>query len=145
MTCSLSIVAAMPHRLHLVIVLGGLGLIGLGTILLTHDSAASSPVRIFWIVFLILFPIGLIGPVWRAWRWSAMACVMYGTIGLALDLATLVSIAPKLDGEASTAGLSGLSGLANFFLILFGGRSFLHLPPGLSPPESRPPNPPPLC
>jgi hypothetical protein len=80
-----------------------------------------------------------------AWRWSAMACVIYGTIGLALDLATLVSIAPHLDGELSTAALSGLSGLANFFLILFGGRSFLHLPSKLSPPGSHPPNPPTPC
>jgi len=124
--------------------LAGLGLIGLGTLLLTHSPVASSPAKVIWTVFLILLPIGLIGPVWMAWRWSAMACVIYGTIGLALDLATLASIAPYLDGEMSTAMLSGMSGLANFFLILLGGRSFLHLPSESSPPESHPPNPPSL-
>ena len=122
--------------------LAGLGLIGLGTLLLTHSPVASSPAKVIWTVFLILLPIGLIGPVWMAWRWSAMACAIYGTIGLALDLATLVSIASHLDGETSTAALSGISGLANFFLILLGGRSFLHLPSELSPPGARPPNPP---
>jgi len=123
-------------------VLGGLGLIGLQTILLTQAPLAMGLSRALWIVFLILIPLGLIGPVWMAWRWSAMACVVYGTIGLALDLATLVSIAPHLGEEIATAALSGLSGLANFFLVLFGGRSFLHLPSKVSPPESHPPNPP---
>jgi len=132
----------MPHRVHLSTVLGGLGLIGLQTILLTHASFAMGLSRALWIVFLILIPLGLIGPVWMAWRWSAMACVVYGTIGLALDLATLVSIAPHLDEEMATAALSGFSGLANFFLILFGGRSFLQLPSEVSPPGSHPPNPP---
>jgi hypothetical protein len=132
----------MPHRVHLSIVLGGLGLIGLQTILLTQAPLALGLTQTLWIVFLILLPLGLIGPVWMAWRWSAMACVFYGTIDLALDIATLVSIAPHLDREMSTAALSGLSGLANFFLILLGGRAFLHLPSELSPPESHPPNPP---
>jgi hypothetical protein len=132
----------MRHRVHLSIVLGGLGLIGLQTILVTPAPLAMSLTQALWIVFLILLPLGLIGPVWMDWRWSAMACVIYGTISLALDLATLVSIAPHLDGEMSTAALSGLSGLANFFLILLGGRAFLHLPSELSPPGSLPPNPP---
>jgi len=131
----------MPHRLQLVIVLGGLGLIGLAILFLTHGQAASSPTKVIWTVFLILLPIGLIGPVWMTWRWSAMACVVYGTIGLALDLATLVSIATHPDGEMSAVILSGLSGLANFFLILMGGRSFLHVSQELSPPGSRPSNP----
>ena len=131
----------MPYRLHLAIVLAGLGLIGLGTLLLTHSPAASAPTKVIWTVFLILLPIGLIGSVWMAWRWSAMACVVYGTIGLALDLATLVSIATHPDGEMLPVALSGLSGFANFFLIVLGGRSFLHLSPTLSPPGSRPPNP----
>ncbi len=140
-TCSLSIVAAMAHRRHLSIVLGGLGLIGLGTILFTRLPAASGLAKLLWTVFLIVLPIGLLGPVWMAWRWSAMACVIYGTIGLALDLATLVRIATQPDGEMFVAVVSGLSGLANFFLILFGGRSFLHFPPEFFPPGSHPPNP----
>jgi len=133
----------MPYRFHLAIVLAGLGLIGLGTLLLTHSPAASAPTKVTWTVYLVLLPIGLIGPVWMAWRWSAMACVVYGTIGLALDLATLVSIATHPDGEMLPVALSSLSGFANFFLIVLGGRSFLHLSLALSPPGSRPPNLPP--
>lgn len=30
--------------------------------------------------------------VWLKIRWAAMACVIYGTVGLALDLATTVQI-----------------------------------------------------
>jgi hypothetical protein len=138
----LSIVDPMPHQVYLITVLGGLGLIGLQTILLTHAPLAMGLSQALWIVFLILLPLSLIGPVWMAWRWSAMACVVYGTIGLALDLATLVSVAPHLDTEMPTSVLSGLSGLANFLLILFGGRSFLYLASELSPPRSHPPNPP---
>jgi hypothetical protein len=139
---ALSIVNPVAHRVYLITVLGGLGLIGLQTILLTQAPVTMGMSQALWIIFLILLPLGLIGPVWMTWRWSAMVCVVYGTIGLALDLATLVSIATHLDGEMPTAVLSGLSGFANFLLILFGGRSFLHLPPELSPPGSHPPNPP---
>ena len=132
----------MPDRHYLLGLLGSLCLLGGYSLLVTRASSAVGPTRSVWILFLILLPLALAGFVWMAWRWSAMACVIYGTIGLALDLATFVSIAPHLDGELSTAALSGLSGLANFFLILFGGRSFLHLPSERSPPGSHPPNPP---
>lgn len=135
----------MPDRHYLLGLLGGLCLLGGYSLRVAQASSTAGPARSVWIVFLILLPLALVGCVWMAWRWSAMACVIYGTIGLALDLATLVSIAPHLDGELSTAALSGLSGLANFFLILFGGRSFLHLPSKLSPPGSHPPNPPTPC
>lgn len=134
----------MPDRHYLLGLLAVLCLLGGYSLLPARASSSAGSVHSIWILFLILLPLVLAGSVWMAWRWSAMACVIYGTIGLALDLATLVSIAPQLDGEMSTAALSGLSGLTNFLLILFGGRSFLHLPPELSPRGSLPPNPPSL-
>jgi len=55
-------------------------------------------------------------------RGAMMAGVAYGTLGLALDLATLVQ---SLIGETDTVGyllLIIISGILNFFLILLGGR-----------------------
>ena len=71
-----------------------------------------------------------------------MACVIYGTVGLALDLATVASI---LGGQGETGALflfSALSGILNFLLILSGGRAFLHSFQVTALPGSRPPSPP---
>lgn len=58
-------------------------------------------------------------------RWVMMVGVVYGTIGLALDLATFVQ---SLTGETDTVGyllLIIISGILNFLLILLGGRGIL--------------------
>ncbi|TKB91078.1 MAG: hypothetical protein E8D41_11590 [Nitrospira sp.] len=71
-----------------------------------------------------------------------MACVIYSTIGLALDLATVTSI---LGGKGETGTLfffSVASGIVNFLLILFGARAFLHSFRETALPLSRPPSPP---
>jgi hypothetical protein len=93
-------------------------------------------------LYLIAFPLTLAGLVWIGWTWTAMACVIYGTVGLALDLATVTSI---LSGQGEIGALflfSEMSGIVNFSLILFGGRAFLHSSLGTALPVSRPPNPP---
>ena len=93
-------------------------------------------------LYLIAFPITLAGLVWIGWTWTSMTCVIYGTVGLALDLATVTSI---LGGQGETSALfllSAMSGTVNFLLILFGGRAFLHSFQGTALPESRPPSPP---
>ena len=93
-------------------------------------------------LYLIAFPITLAGLVWIGWIWTAMACVIYGTVGLALDLATVTSI---LGGQGDIGALfvfSAMSGIVNFLLIQFGGRAFLHSFQGTALPESRPPSPP---
>ena len=43
-----------------------------------------------------------------------MACVIYGTIGLALDLATVTSILGGHGGTDKMLALSGISGIVNF-------------------------------
>ncbi len=94
-----------------------------------------------WTPYLVLAPLALSGLVWMGWNWTAMACVMYGTIGVALDLSTIAGI---LGGQENTDGLlalSGASGLCNFLVILAGGYSFVRALQEPSPPESPPPSP----
>jgi hypothetical protein len=104
--------------------------------------ASTTPASAWWIGFLVLMPLGLGVLVWQGIRWSGMACVIYGTVGLALDLATAVQILTK-DSDVFRQVLSSVvSGLLNFLLTLFGGRSFLDVFRGPQPQGSPPPNPP---
>jgi hypothetical protein len=87
-------------------------------------------------------PLTLAVLIWLHLRWAAMACVIYATVGLALDMATIIQVLTK-DSELGVSLIANaLSGLFNFFLIVFGGRSFLDVGQGPMPLESRPPNPP---
>jgi hypothetical protein len=93
-------------------------------------------------LYLLAFPIALAGLVWMGWSWTAMVCVIYGTVGLALDLATVTSI---LGGQGEPGALllfSAMSGIVNFLLILFGGRAFFHSFQATALPVSHPPSPP---
>jgi len=134
------IIPSMQQTRTLVSLLVGLCLIGANT---THlIPAANDAGRIGWMLYLIAIPAALAGLVWIGWTWTAMACVVYGTVGLALDLATITSI---LGGSGETGALfilSALSGVVNFLLILFGGRAFFHSSLGIALPGSRPPSPP---
>lgn len=130
----------MRHTWTLVCLLVGLCFIGATTTQLIPAATAAG--RIGWRLYLIAVPIALAGLVWIGWTWTAMACVIYGTVGLALDLATVASI---LGGQGEIGALfffSAMSGAVNFSLILFGGRAFLHSSLGTSLPGSRPPSPP---
>jgi hypothetical protein len=130
----------MRHNWTLIGLLAGLCLIGANTTQLI--PAATGAGRVGWMLYLIAFPITLAGLVWIGWTWTSMTCVIYGTVGLALDLATVTSI---LGGQGKTGALfliSAMSGTVNFLLILFGGRAFLHSFQGTALPESRPPSPP---
>jgi len=121
----------------LLIILVGLLLFETGALI-----ASAAPTGAWWIVFLMLMPAGLGTLVWLRFRWAAMACVMYGTVGLALDLSTVVVVLTK-DADGLWSLLTNLvSGGLNFLLILIGGRSFLGGVVAQPPPESRPPNPP---
>lgn len=98
--------------------------------------------RVGWMLFLVVVPAVLAGLLWAGWRWAAMACVIYGTIGFALDLATGVQSLTKDHAAIETLAASAISGLLNFLLIVFGGRSFFESFQGPPPPGSHPPNPP---
>jgi hypothetical protein len=130
----------MRHTWTLIGLLAGLCFIGANTIQLIPASTEAA--RVGWMFYLLAFPLTLAGLVWMGWAWTAMVCVIYGTVGLALDLATVTNI---LGGKGETGSLflfSAMSGIVNFLLLLFGGRAFFHSLQGTALPESRPPSPP---
>lgn len=127
----------MKQRTALLILLAGTLLVNAGAMV-----SATALTGAWWIAFLGFIPFVVGVFVWARRRWAAMACVLYGTVGLALDLATTVQIVTK-DSDVVTPLLSSLiSGALNFLLIVFGGRSFLDMGPVPPPQEARPPNPP---
>ena len=131
----------MKRKALLTILVGAL-LIGIGSFVMNRGASTTPALDAWWIGFLILMPVGLAVLVWLKLRWAAMACVIFGTIGLALDLATMVQILTK-DSDALLPLIGSLaSGLLNFLLIVFGGRSFLDVTQAPLPLESRPPSPP---
>ena len=124
----------------LIALLAGLCLIGATTTQLVPTATEAG--QIGWMLYLIVFPLILAGFLWMRWTWAGMACVIYGTVGLALDLATVTSI---LGGQGETGTLflfSVTSGVLNFLLILFGAHSFFHSFQETALPVSRPPSPP---
>lgn len=86
-----------------------------------------------WLGFLYGIPLILVGALVSGQRWALMGAVMYGTVGLALDLSTVVQELTRGPAQAAVLGASGVTGLLNFLLILLGGRGFLDAP--------RPPSP----
>lgn len=134
------IIPSMRHTWTLIGLLAGLCFIGANTVQLIPTSTDAG--RVGWMLYLLAFPLTLAGLVWMGWAWTAMVCVIYGTVGLALDLATVTSI---LGGKGEVGSLfffSAMSGVVNLSLILFGGRAFLQSFQGTTLPVSRPPNPP---
>lgn len=91
--------------------------------------------------FLYGLPLILMGFLLAQARWALMAGVMYGTVGLALDISTAVQDLTKTDAGAEALLISGVSGLVNFLLIVLGGRGFLDVGTTERPPESPHPNP----
>ena len=132
----------MPHRNVLVVMLLTLASVGAATLLLVMQPAAPATPHAVWWLFLVLLPVVLIVMVLTGRAWAAMVCVAYGTIGLALDLATEVSIVGGQEGSDLTLALSIVSGSANFLLIVFAGRAFWAVLDGRQPPGFRPPSPP---
>jgi hypothetical protein len=105
------------------------------------DHAVSYGRRIISGVFFFGIPALLLSLTLMRVRWAFMAAVMYGTIGLALDISTVVQEVTKTESQLSVVLLSGLTGLLNFFLIAIGGRGFLDVLQPTSPPTSPHPNP----
>lgn len=132
----------MQHQALLLLLLAALSIVGLTTILGAFSPELSTAAQIGWGLFLLFLPLFLASALWREWTWAAMACVVYGTIGLALDLATVISILGGKGGTNRMLVLSALSGCLNFLLIVFGGRSFWNALQGVRPRGSHPPNPP---
>ena len=110
--------------------------------LLIGNGTSTKPGMAWRIGFFTLMPLALAVLIRLQLRWAALVCVIYATVGLALDVATIVQVLTK-DSEVGVSLMADvISGLFNFFLIIFGGRSFLDVAQGQTPLESRPPNPP---
>lgn len=86
---------------------------------------ASTGATFTWIGFLYVLPLILAGCVLTAQRWAFMAGVMYGTLGLALDVSTMVQELTAGQGQLLVLVMSTMTGLLNFLLILLGGRGLL--------------------
>ena len=111
---------------------------------LIENDISIKPGMAWRIGFFTLLPLVLSVLIWLHLRWAAMACVIYATVGLALDIATIIQALTK-DSEVGISLIANVvSGLFYFLLIVFGGRSFLDVGPGPMPLEPRPPNPPSL-
>ena len=122
--------------LALIVVAAATQLLGL------RSSSASTSAQLMWHAFLFGIP-GVLGAVLLAQkRWALMGAVIYGTVGLALDISTLVLDLRSSERQMLVPVLSSFSGLLNFLLIVLGGRAFLDVPLDATPPASRRPNPP---
>ena len=110
-------------------------LIGLLTILILIEggrwTVLSSPTdsqatRGTLIVFLFAVPLALAGlVVYTQRRWATMIVVMYGTIALALDLATMVQELSQEGSRIAVIMLSLASSLGSFLLLVLGGQMLL--------------------
>jgi len=114
----------MPHRHVLLVTLLTLATVGGATLLLAPPLTAAETLHFAWWFFLVVLPLVLASVLLMGWAWAAMACVVYGTIGLALDLATAVSMLAGHERSVLTLALTVVSGSANFAMIVFGGREF---------------------
>lgn len=110
---------------------------------LVENGISANPGMAWRIGLFILLPLTLAVLIWLHFRWAAMACVIYATVGLALDIATIIQVLTKDSEVGASLIADAISGLFNFLLIVFGGRWLLDVDSGLMPPESHPPNPPP--
>jgi len=90
------------------------------------ENSPSFTSGVAWKVgFFALIPLGLSLLVWLQLRWGAAVCVFYATIGLAIDIATMVQTLSTDAAAVAPAMASIVSGLFYFCLILFGWQSFL--------------------
>ncbi|MCC2639912.1 MAG: rane protein of unknown function [Nitrospira sp.] len=86
--------------------------------------------------FLFAFPALLVGGlVLIRQQWMIMATVMYSTVALALDLATIVQEASQIIPSFLILVLTLTSSLLNFLIMIFGGRCVFSVRPDVRPPR----------
>ena len=109
-------------------------------LLLGPPESTPSTRLLAWNIYLFIIPLGLGMFLLSGARWALMGAVIYGTVGLALDVSTIVQELTRAAGDPMTLALSGLTGALNFGVIVAAGRGFLHPDASGPPPESSPPN-----
>ncbi len=113
-------------------------------LLLSQNGTSMTPGLAWRLGFFILSPLTLAVLVGLRFRWAAMVCVIYATVGLAMDLATIIQVLNRDSDAVPSMTTSGISGFLNFLLIVFGGRSLLDVGQEPMPLKSPPPSPPSL-
>ena len=98
--------------------------VGMATLFLVRQPDQAEPGHLL-VGFLIGMPVFLLIAVRLGYRWATMASVIYGTVGLALDLSTIVQLITKDQPTLAALTANGFSGVLNFLVIAFGGRAFL--------------------
>ena len=103
----------------------------------------SSPVRqVIRDGFFFGLPLLLAILVLAGLRWALMVAVMYGTLGLALDLATIIQDLDSADTQPLRLVMYGTTGLLNLLVIGVGGYGFLDVRSTATPPTHPRPQPP---
>lgn len=91
-------------------------------------AATSATGQLIWNAFLFALPMGLAVSALIGVRWTFIASVMYGTIGLALDVSTMIQDWNRPE-QRQVLLLSGVSAALNVVLIIAGGAAFLNVHP----------------
>src|SRR5215203_41426 len=106
----LPVIVPVMKRNTLLAVLAGLLILGMWTVVQGHAAASTKAPHAMWTIFLVLLPAGLAAMALRNVHWAAMGCVIYGTVGFALDVATVVQVISKTSDLFPALLLSGISG-----------------------------------
>lgn len=101
---------------------------------LVSDSPTGFPRALFFYGI----PLVLAGATVARQRWAFMGGVVYATVGLALDIATMVFGVTHEQPVVHLALGYGVSAAINFAIIVVGGHGFL----AVTPPGAHRPNPP---
>ena len=115
-----------PTHQILAIICFGLfaGAMALNAISSTEEEA--TPTRgVIWNAFQYGIPLLIGGICLTGIRWTFMTAVIYGTVGLALDMATFVQSLTGGNDPAEFIIIISTTALLNFLLIVFGGRAVL--------------------
>jgi hypothetical protein len=113
-----------------------------GSLLILGSTSSLSTIEHAVLVgFLICVPALLVGGLLLIHQqWIAMISVIYSTIALALDLATIVQESSQSSPHSVVLILTVLSSLVNFLIMIFGGRCAVSFKPDIQPPAGRLPN-----
>jgi hypothetical protein len=98
-----------------------------------------------WYGFLLGVPAALAGFVLAGHRWALFVTAMYGTVELALDLATVLQELTRASGDPLILSACAASSVMTAAVIVIAGRGFLAAmlggKPRVSPPPNRPSQP----
>lgn len=109
---------------------------------LIHSLVPDAQTTFSWILFLYGTPLALAGAILAHQRWAFAGGVIYATVGLALDIATIVFGITHEQPLLSFMLGYGVSAAINLAVIVAGGHAFLSVTQAARPPATRLPNPP---